>query len=219
MSIILDALRKSDAARPAAGQQRLAPAPLRRRGPPGWLWLLLGVAMIAVGSAALTTYLAAPPARTGGQQRIMENGRGNGPGNAPSDDIGPATIRPLAEIARERSVAATTEQENAPETTATPAPVPAETESSTAAQDLENEASALVAPWLKDMPAEFRINVPNLTINALAYADDPAERFVLINLRRYAEGDRLQEGPRLLQIQAGAVILEYRNREFAIPAR
>lgn len=223
MSIILDALRKSDAARPASEQQRLAPAPLRRRGPPAWLWLLLGVATVAVMSALLATNLFNEKTISGtaadSSGRIMEN------------DQPVAEIRPLAEIARARSLTSTRDDNTAgtaagiaegdppSDDIAGTVDNPAGISASSRDNKTQDNRPELVAPWLKDMPPEYRIEVPGLTINALAYSDEPAERFVLINLRRYSEGERLREGPRVLQIQDGAVILEYKNREFALPAR
>ena len=49
-----------------------------------------------------------------------------------------------------------------------------------------------------------------------AWAEDPAERFVLINLRRYREGDQLQEGPLVRQIRPEGVVLEYDGTLFSL---
>jgi general secretion pathway protein B len=51
-----------------------------------------------------------------------------------------------------------------------------------------------------------------------AYATKPAERFVVINLRRYAIGDSLPEGPRVVDIVPQGVILEFHATRFLLPA-
>ncbi|MFO7285760.1 MAG: general secretion pathway protein GspB [Gammaproteobacteria bacterium] len=52
------------------------------------------------------------------------------------------------------------------------------------------------------------LGLPKLEIEILAYADDPAQRFVFIGGRRYREGDTLPGGMRVISINPrGAVLL------------
>ncbi|MDX1656781.1 MAG: hypothetical protein R3310_16345, partial [Candidatus Competibacteraceae bacterium] len=49
---------------------------------------------------------------------------------------------------------------------------------------------------LSRLPADFRNQLPRLRIDALAFYDkEPRRSFTLINLSRYQQGDRLDEGP------------------------
>lgn len=52
------------------------------------------------------------------------------------------------------------------------------------------------------------LGLPKLELEILAYADEPAQRFVFINGRRYREGDSLPGGMRVISINPrGAVLL------------
>lgn len=70
---------------------------------------------------------------------------------------------------------------------------------------------------LDSLPADVRASLPALHLDVLGYAPRPAERFVVINLRRYAAGDTLSEGPRLLDIVAGGAVLQYHGTTFLLP--
>ena len=48
---------------------------------------------------------------------------------------------------------------------------------------------------LRDLPPETRSAIPALEVNVHTYAQSREERMVLINMKRYREGDRLAEGP------------------------
>jgi len=61
------------------------------------------------------------------------------------------------------------------------------------------------------------VAVPELTLELLVYSDDPARRFVYINSTKYAEGDALAEGPRLVEITPEGALLIYRGQEFLLP--
>lgn len=64
---------------------------------------------------------------------------------------------------------------------------------------------------LKDMPPEYRAGFPALAIDVHVYDPDPRKRFVMVNGRRYHEGDTLSEGPAVREIVADGVILDYRG--------
>ena len=65
------------------------------------------------------------------------------------------------------------------------------------------------AKRLSDMPPAFRTQFPVLTVEVHNYdADNPLKRFVIINGRKYRETDTLVEGPRLIEITLGGVVLD-----------
>ena len=59
----------------------------------------------------------------------------------------------------------------------------------------------------------------SLRLDVHVFASQPAERFVLINMKRYYQGQQLQEGPRLDEITADGVILSFRGERFRLQAQ
>ena len=51
------------------------------------------------------------------------------------------------------------------------------------------------------------------------YAENPAERFVFINMRKLREGEALPEGVRVEQITPDGVDLFYQGKRFALAGR
>jgi len=59
----------------------------------------------------------------------------------------------------------------------------------------------------------------SLRLDVHVFAAQPAERFVLINMRKYHQGQQLQEGPRLDEITADGVILSLQGEKFRLQAQ
>jgi general secretion pathway protein B len=59
--------------------------------------------------------------------------------------------------------------------------------------------------------------LPELHLDVHVYATKPADRFVYINMRKYHEGNTLQEGPVLERIRRDGVVLEYQGLRFVLP--
>jgi len=70
---------------------------------------------------------------------------------------------------------------------------------------------------LQALPMEFRRSVPKLNLDIHVYSTTGRKRFVLINSKRYQEGDRLNEGPLLESITANGAVLSYRGQRFLLP--
>ena len=68
---------------------------------------------------------------------------------------------------------------------------------------------------------EVRVNgslqMTDLHLDIHVYSEVPAERFVFINMTKYREQSRLEEGPRVLEITAEGVILEHEGITFLLP--
>jgi len=58
--------------------------------------------------------------------------------------------------------------------------------------------------------------VPEIKFSVLVFAADPADRFVLINGQRLAEGDSAQPGLVVEEIQRGGVLFSYRLYRFLV---
>ena len=50
-----------------------------------------------------------------------------------------------------------------------------------------------------------------------AYSREPAERFVIIDMKKYRTGDRLPGNLLLLEIQAENLLLELDGQKFRVP--
>ncbi len=199
---------------------------------------VLGVGVVALGGAWIHALVTAPagtaasgrPAALGDGTRVQQVALPPPPA-APPDDAGPRADgrarpdAPAAEPARtaERpslAALAQTEADAGPgpaggsprslrDAVGTSAARPAA--SSAASSETSPSRSAL--PPLDPAPASYAslapsLGLPKLDLEILAYADEPAQRFVFINGRRYREGDSLPGGARVISINPrGAVLL------------
>ncbi len=57
---------------------------------------------------------------------------------------------------------------------------------------------------------------PELNMDVHVYNDQPGKRFVLINSRRYREGEKLSEGPVVEAITQKGAILRYQGERFLL---
>jgi hypothetical protein len=60
------------------------------------------------------------------------------------------------------------------------------------------------------------VSLPELRLELLAFREQPRDRFVFINGRKYVEGDRLIEGPQLQSIAPTGAVLVYAGRRFLL---
>jgi general secretion pathway protein B len=59
-------------------------------------------------------------------------------------------------------------------------------------------------------------NVPDLRLDLHVYAERPRDRYALINMQTVHEGDMLHEGARVVAITRDGVALEWRNQQFML---
>lgn len=64
-----------------------------------------------------------------------------------------------------------------------------------------------IRPW--DLPQAQRSEFPDLDLTVHFYADQPANRFVLINGERYTEGQLVEPGTRLSEIRQRGAVVEF----------
>ncbi len=74
-----------------------------------------------------------------------------------------------------------------------------------------------VLPSLTELRANGTLQLPDLHVDLHVYSDVPGERFVFINMHKYQENARLDEGPVLDEITSDGVILVYRGTTFLLP--
>ncbi len=71
-------------------------------------------------------------------------------------------------------------------------------------------------PYLREMPPEFRRRVPNLNVNVFVYAEEPENRFVIIDMKKYRAGEETDSGVKIKDIKKESLILNFNNRSFQV---
>lgn len=73
--------------------------------------------------------------------------------------------------------------------------------------------------WPQVPPALFAQLQDSLRLDVHVYANNPSERFVLVNLQKYREGETLREGPLLEAITPEGIVLSFRGQRFRMLAK
>ena len=197
MSLILDALRKSERTRQQSLSGKLGvsdDASGTGRVPVPWT-TLLGL-LLVVNAAVLGVLFwrggSTPPATT------------------------PQTAGTVAMAPYHPSVRSLADEAGAPAAASAPVPPPAAMPAASIPVAAQPQVAANV-PELASLPPAFQQSLPALHLDVHGYAADRAARFVVINLRRYHIGDTLAEGPRLVDIVPSGAVLEYQGVSFLLP--
>jgi general secretion pathway protein B len=74
-----------------------------------------------------------------------------------------------------------------------------------------------VLPSINEVNLTGAQALPELHLDVHVYATKPADRFVYINMRKYHEGNTLQEGPIVERIRRDGVVLNYQGLRFVLP--
>jgi general secretion pathway protein B len=229
MSLILEALRKSEAERRRGQAPGLfveqIPVPVARRArTPAWTWmlvaLLLGVLVLlawrefgrgmpeADVPAAAEARDAAQPVAPG----ITEPTRGDPIDVASSDPVvstpalvpAPAARPPVMQAPAEAPAASPTPAET---TASVPGVVTSPDAASAAVAPSPPVTSDEAVPRLASLPASDRAQLPPLKLSMHVYADDPAQRFVILDGRRLQEGASPAAGVVIEQIRRDGLVL------------
>jgi general secretion pathway protein B len=221
MSFILDALRKSEIERQRQSMPGFmdAPVSLRRGRLP--LWAILLGCLLAINIVVLIVLLM----RNGGPSIASTAARHD----LPLADVKPPAVDehfsplsgapvyapeipvPPAEASSNESAAAVAPraiaQRAAPHTLRRPDPVLTE-------EEADNDE---VLPSISEINLTGAQALPELHLDVHVYGTKPADRFVYINMRKYKEGNTLQEGPVLEKIRRDGVVLNYQGLRFILP--
>ncbi len=230
MSLILEALRKSEAER-RRGQTpdlhaELPPSPRARRTPlSSWAWWLPAAAALLLASVLVGKWLARGPAPAPSARPSAVSVAGSA---APGPDAAPT----LPEIRRLSPTEAPGTQQETPASRvgAAPAPPTAAAPASQASvpQALPVSVPPPLAPaparptseviQLSDLGADERTSLPPLRISMHMWNDDPARRFVIIDGNRLGEGDRIGDAV-VAAITPDGVLLDWNGRRIRLPIR
>ena len=88
-----------------------------------------------------------------------------------------------------------------------------------APQEIAPEPAAPEPPrykTLREMPPDYRAGFPKLNLDVHAYDADPAQSFVMVNGRRYRNGETLTEGPRVEAILSEGLLLQHNGQSVLI---
>lgn len=69
----------------------------------------------------------------------------------------------------------------------------------------------------REMPPDYRADFPALKVEIHVYEKAVQKRFVMVNGRRYRQGERLSEGPQLVEIVPEGMVLEFRGEKILYP--
>lgn len=232
MSFILDALRKSENERQRSTVPGLAQVPLATPTAqlPRWAVLVIGLLAAAVLALGLAWWQSArEPVTVATAPLPMVERSVELPPAAPAAPPQPA--RPfVAEpgeqaggtalaAAADAGVADTSrnfvEQELAARQSQ---PVPPARDEPAAARD--EPAVARDEPALPSAAALIAdgVALPPLRLELHAFGEQPRDRFVFINGRKYVEGERLVEGPQIVAIERAGAVLSHAGHRFLLIA-
>jgi len=69
-------------------------------------------------------------------------------------------------------------------------------------------------PLLRQLPYDIQTAIPEMRITVHVYGAEPRSRFVMIEHKKYREGDRLSDDLILDAIAPGGLVLRYRDTAF-----
>lgn len=226
MSYILEALKKSERERQlgAVPRPEAAVAATRADSRSRWPWLLSAVLLLNAGILLwLVLRPAAPPvASATSAAPVAATPAGVEQNAAPT----PAPAEPPEEEAVAQRPQPEPRPEPAPKSASEPEPAPAAVATAPARGSVQwmqqpegaepAAPAASRAPHWDELGASEKngLNRPDLDVHV--YAETPAQRFVLIGLKRYREGERLDSGGRLAAITPEGVIIEARGIRYRV---
>jgi len=199
MSFILDALKKSETERQQQTGAEFSAVPSSSGDPQSFKWLWILVLLLLVNIVVLVGILMRP-------DKAAET---------PAETIDTAPLQSQsAEPSFEEKVAAA--KQNQPELTSAAAleqtPQPAAATSRPAARP-----TAARVLTIDELRLNGSLQLTDLHLDIHVYSDDPAERFVFINMAKHREQSKLEEGPVVVEIRPDGVILEHQGTTFLLP--
>jgi len=224
MSFILDALKKSEIERQRQSMPGLIDTPpaLRRGRLP--LWAMLLGCLLAINMVVLIFVLLrnGTPAAASAPASHADSAPADAKSPAVDDHFSPLSAAPV--YAPEIPVAAA---ETSPSAPAAALAAPRTLAQRAAPHSFRRPDPVLVEAEADDndelLPSINQINLtgaqalPEMHLDVHVYATKPADRFVYINMRKYHEGNTLQEGPVLERIRRDGVVLNYQGLRFVLP--
>jgi len=217
MSFILDALKKSEQER-ARHEQPVTlelPRGKQRRVTPVWMVVVLLLLLVNCGllvvmmqrkheSPEVAVRTTAPVAVTNKISAPMLNK----PMRSLEEEAGMATPPAEEDVAVDDLPAAKTDSAHLPATvTANTGP----------RMVSASPGSVSTSNTLESLGGSVALGLPALKLDLHVYAQEPAQRFVFINGKRYHEGEVMAEGPTVEAINTQGAVLAWRGQSFLLP--
>jgi len=208
MSFILDALKKSESDRQQQNAPGISavPAGTVKATVPRWLWAL--IILLVVNLLVLTVVLI-KPATSPVPTAIVSKpaaARAAIPEADPLPKVAPATVR--------RDIPPQIEPKEAPPRTTETRP-PVDQHQTVVRAPVQAGTDAQTT--FNDLRASGNLSLPDLNVDIHVYSEQPADRFIFINMNQYRENATLAEGPVLREITPEGAILEYAGAVFLLP--
>lgn len=206
MSFILDALKKSDAERQKRNAPGFADIPESRdrHQPQRWIWIV--GALLLVNLVALFALLARPE-----REPVAPAASASPADSAPAEAV---STRQFSDIVAEA-------RRNRPAAARTQVPVSraasGEQQPSTEPRQAQPVPAAEATDTFESMRAGGTLQLPDLHLDIHVYSEQPAERFVFINMKKYRESETLAEGPVVRSISPEGVVLAHGGKVFLLP--
>ena len=218
MSFILDALKKSEIERQRQSLPGLMETPLaqRRRLP---VWALGLSVLLIINIAVLTGVLlrnnSQPKAPVPAKPAHTAQATPDKALPAADEHFSPMAAAPAAPVyAPEIPVAVAPSHPAAPHDLARA--VTHRSDPVLTSNDADTDTDE-VLPSISQVSLKGTEALPELHLDVHVYATRPADRFVYINMRKYREGNALQEGPTVERIRRDGVVLNYQGLRFILP--
>ncbi len=199
MSFILDALKKSETERQQQGSTEFSSVPTssEKPNPARWLWLL--AVLLGINFAVLIGVLMrSEPAPT---ETVAEQ-------STQISNVEETIEAPTADgtASFEEQIADAIEEHE-------------EFEELDGHQELvpPRPASKAIIPTIDQLRLDGSLQLAELHLDIHVYSEDPAGRFVFINMVKHREKSRIAEGPIVNEITLDGVILRYQGRDFLLP--
>ncbi len=234
MSLILDALKRAESergAQAASGLPELSPVSLQQ-APTSGRWMILGAVVVVIAAAGVWRYFSSAPSTEVVKVELP-------PAASTPEPPRPVTSSPVPSGAPATPIAGTEDVANFDEVTGSeesqqlespivPAPAivmppvpseipPAAVSAPPSAVQPQPIARNKAPVPLNETPAAYRAAFPIVTIQVHSYDPSPAARFVRINGYRYVEGESLQAGPKIVEIIANGLVLDWQGERVIYP--
>jgi general secretion pathway protein B len=226
MSFILDALKKSESERQQQAGAEFSDIPTSPGEPQSFKWLWILAVILLVNLVVLLAILLRPePASKPAAPVEPPNATQEQPQTMQDRAPEPSFEEQVA--AAKRSQPATAQTSNEPDPAAAASIEQTNQPDSRAAEAiamLENgrptQQPATDGPSMKtfdELRLEGALQLVDLHIDIHVYAEEPAERFVFINMNKHTENSTLAEGPVVKEITTDGVVLEHQGNTFLLP--
>jgi len=199
MSFILDALKKSEAERQQQTGAEFSNVPSSSGEPQSFKWLWFLALLLLVNIAVLIGILMRPDTTAGEA--------------APDATVAPEQAQ-ISTPSFEEKVAAAKQNQPPPVTAARPDPEPQALQGAPRPPTTPRGGRVLT---IDEVRLNGTLEVTDLHLDIHVYSDDPAERFVFINMTKHREQSTLEEGPVVVEITADGVILKHQGTTFLLP--